>query len=127
MVFAGRQDNGCARRAHSGRTPGVVGVWQMCGRCRGPWARRVRTLLTVGVPIVYTTIALPPPADRSLSDVWSALGGELKPSLDLVVSAPLAVRREEAAAAPVLEERLRLGASDGGTDGLVRVSPRRKP
>src|SRR6184192_493589 len=30
---------------------------------------------------VYMTIALPPPTDRSLSDVWSALGGELKPSL----------------------------------------------
>ena len=34
------------------------------------------------------TIALPPPEDRSFADVWSALGGELKPSLDLVVSAP---------------------------------------
>ena len=34
------------------------------------------------------TIALPPPEDRSFADVWSALGGELKPSLDIVVSAP---------------------------------------
>ena len=33
-------------------------------------------------------IALPPPEDRSFADVWSALGGELKPSLDVVVSAP---------------------------------------
>src|SRR6266496_3372419 len=46
---------------------------------------------------VFMTIALPPPTDRSLSDVWSALGGELKPSLDLVVSAPLAVARQERA------------------------------
>src|SRR5437868_11986260 len=38
---------------------------------------------------VYATIALPPPSDRALSDVWSALGGELKPSPDLVVVAPL--------------------------------------
>ncbi len=29
--------------------------------------------------------------DRSLADVWSALGGELKPSLDLVVIAPIVV------------------------------------
>src|SRR5207302_4798099 len=62
---------------------------------------------------VYTTIALPPPSDRSLSDVWSALGGELKPSLDLVVSAPLDVRREERAGPPVLEApRLRVGRPD---------------
>src|SRR5262249_17263291 len=46
--------------------------------------------LSVGMP-VYATIALPPPQDRPLSDVWSALGGELKPSLDLVVIAPLVV------------------------------------
>src|SRR5256885_663360 len=51
------------------------------------------TLALGGWP-VFTTIALPPPADRSLSDVWSALGGELKPSLDLVVVAPLEDRRE---------------------------------
>ncbi len=37
---------------------------------------------------VPLTVALPPPEDRSFADVWSALGGELKPSLDLVVSAP---------------------------------------
>ncbi len=34
-------------------------------------------------------VGLPPPEDRSFADVWSALGGELKPSLDLVVSAPV--------------------------------------
>lgn len=39
------------------------------------------------------TIALPPPEDRALSDVWSALGGELKPSLDLVVTTPIDVVR----------------------------------
>ncbi|HKE77509.1 MAG TPA: DUF4255 domain-containing protein [Acidimicrobiales bacterium] len=34
------------------------------------------------------TLAIPPPEDRALSDVWSALGGEMKPSLDLVVVLP---------------------------------------
>ena len=35
------------------------------------------------------TVALPPPEDRAISDVWTALGGELKPSLDLVITAPV--------------------------------------
>jgi hypothetical protein len=39
------------------------------------------------------TIGLPPPEDRALSDVWSALGGELKPSLDLVITTPVDVER----------------------------------
>ena len=33
------------------------------------------------------SVALPLPEDRSISDVWSALGGELKPSIDVIVSA----------------------------------------
>ena len=39
------------------------------------------------------TIGLPPPEDRALSDVWSALGGELKPSLDLVITTPIDTQR----------------------------------
>ncbi|WP_109506979.1 DUF4255 domain-containing protein [Nocardioides speluncae] len=38
---------------------------------------------------VPLTIGRPPPEDRAFADVWSALGGELKPSLDLVVDAPV--------------------------------------
>lgn len=38
---------------------------------------------------VPLTIGRPPPEDRAFADVWSALGGELKPSLDLVVNAPI--------------------------------------
>ena len=48
-------------------------------------------LADLGLP-VPVTVALPPPEDRSFADVWSALGGELKPSLDIVVSAPDAHR-----------------------------------
>ena len=40
--------------------------------------------------------------DRSLADVWSALGGELKPSLDLVVTAPIMVDRDAPFGPPVL-------------------------
>jgi hypothetical protein len=66
-------------------------------------------LAGIDLPII-TTIALPPPQDRSLSDVWTALGGELKPSLDLVVIAPVVDVRTEAAGPPVLEEpKIRVG------------------
>ena len=44
-------------------------------------------LADLGLPLPVT-IALPPPEDRSFADVWSALGGELKPSLDVVITAP---------------------------------------
>ncbi|TQK44171.1 uncharacterized protein DUF4255 [Streptomyces sp. SLBN-118] len=49
---------------------------------------------------VPMSIALPPPEDRAFSDVWSALGGELKPSLDLVVSVPLIPARAFEAGPP---------------------------
>jgi hypothetical protein len=56
--------------------------------------------LGMAVPL---TIALPPPEDRSFADVWSALGGELKPSLDLVVSAPTWTGRVYPAATHITE------------------------
>lgn len=56
--------------------------------------------LTESVPY---TCALPPPEDRALSDVWSALGGELKPSLDLVVYAPFDLTREIHIGPPVTD------------------------
>ncbi|CAM5415471.1 hypothetical protein GCM10010329_85600 [Streptomyces spiroverticillatus] len=40
---------------------------------------------------------------RSLADIWSALGGELKPSLDLVVTAPFPAFPEYDAGPPVTE------------------------
>jgi hypothetical protein len=61
------------------------------------------TLVQARQPILLN-IALPPPQDRSISDVWSALGGELKPSLDLVVNAPFEIRVAVPAGPPVLEE-----------------------
>jgi len=67
--------------------------------------------LGLSVPV---TIALPPPEDRSFADVWSALGGELKPSLDLVVSAPTATGRVYPAAT-LVDQPPRV--SMGGTEG----------
>jgi hypothetical protein len=49
------------------------------------------SLAELGLPVPIT-VALPPPEDRSFADVWTALGGELKPSLDIVVTAPISGR-----------------------------------
>lgn len=76
---------------------------------------------------VPVTIALPPPQDRAISDIWSALGGELKPSLDLVVIAPFDPHQVQPAAPPVTEP-LHLGVrrtTDGVREetGGPRLSP----
>src|SRR5262249_17113688 len=60
------------------------------------------SLAELGLPVPMT-VALPPPEDRAFADVWTALGGELKPSLDLVVSAPVEVGRVYPAGPPVAE------------------------
>lgn len=52
---------------------------------------------------VLVTVALPPSDDRKIADTWSALGGELKPSLDVVVTAPMNIARSIEAGPPVLE------------------------
>ncbi|GAA1906814.1 hypothetical protein GCM10009716_15850 [Streptomyces sodiiphilus] len=67
-------------------------------------------LAALGVPVPMT-IALPPPTDRSFADVWNALGGELKPSLDLVVSVPVTASPRYPAGPPVGDEGLRVGFS----------------
>jgi Pvc16 N-terminal domain len=70
--------------------------------------------LTLPIPV---TVALPPPEDRALSDVWSALGGELKPSLDLVVISPFEAGPVDEAAKLVREGlRLNFAMSDHDAD-----------
>ena len=61
------------------------------------------SLVGARLPITLN-IAMPPPQDRSISDVWSALGGELKASLDLVVNTPFEIKVAVPAGPPVLEE-----------------------
>ena len=56
--------------------------------------------LNLPVPL---TVALPPPEDRAFADVWTALGGELKPSLDVVISAPIDAGQRYPAGPPVRE------------------------
>lgn len=77
-------------------------------------------LADAGVP-VRCTVALPLPPERSISDVWSALGGELKASLDLVVTAPFPSGRYLPVGPPVTEEPfVRVGQGDGQPEEAPR-------
>ncbi|HEU4546761.1 MAG TPA: Pvc16 family protein [Microlunatus sp.] len=70
-------------------------------------------LTELGLPIPIT-IALPPPEDRAFADVWSALGRELKPSIDIVVSTPLDTGQSFHTGPPVeVPPRVSLGGSYG--------------
>ena len=75
-----------------------------------PAALLTGSVAAIGLPVPMT-VALPPPEDRAFADVWSALGGELKPSLDVVVSTPLHSGQVVAAGPPV-REGLQVGLSD---------------
>ncbi|MGH3695381.1 MAG: DUF4255 domain-containing protein [Pseudonocardiaceae bacterium] len=79
-------------------------------------------LAEVGLPVTLS-VALPPPEDRAFADVWSALGGELKPSLDLVVTAPVDGGRPLPAGPPVQEP---LTIDFGASEGEQRDPPRRR-
>ncbi|MFI1930618.1 DUF4255 domain-containing protein [Streptomyces sp. NPDC020330] len=76
-----------------------------------PPERLAGSLAEVGAAVPMS-IALPPPEDRSFADVWSALGGELKPSLDLVISVPVTASPVYAAGPPVGDEGLRAEFGD---------------
>ncbi len=82
------------------------------------------SLAALDLPVPMT-VALPPPEDRAFADVWTALGGELKPSLDVVVAAPVESGRVFTAGPPA-EEGLRLDL--GGDDPVAhRVEPAAGP
>jgi hypothetical protein len=90
-----------------------------------PPARLTGSLADLGLT-VPVSIALPPTENRALADVWSALGGELKPSLDLVVTAPL-VPRGRPAAPPVSEAlELRVHDRSDAPDAAGRTETRRR-
>jgi hypothetical protein len=77
---------------------------------------------TLGLPVPLT-VAVPPEEAGSASDIWSALGGVLKPSLDVVVTAPYPAASEGPVAPPVTDATgvtgRRLDAP--GTAGPVRL------
>ncbi|MEU6173324.1 DUF4255 domain-containing protein [Streptantibioticus parmotrematis] len=59
---------------------------------------------------------------QSLAEIWSALGGELKPSLDLMVTVPFPAVPEYDAGPPVTEGA---GVRVRGIDGSLEGSPER--
>lgn len=69
---------------------------------------------------VPLTVAVPPPESRSIADIWSALGGELKPSLDLVVTVPFPVTPSYEVAPPVTEGAVTVVRGRDGVPGDSR-------
>jgi Pvc16 N-terminal domain len=82
-------------------------------------------LAQLALPVAIT-VGLPPPEDRGFADVWSALGGELKPSLDVVISTPVDTGQRRPAGPPVREPLIaKAGGVDGWPDTEVRQARRR--
>lgn len=73
-------------------------------------------LAEIALPVPLT-VGLPPPEDRGFADVWSALGGELKPSIDVVVSAPINTGQQFEVGPPVTEPPLFHFAGTSGFPG----------
>jgi hypothetical protein len=75
---------------------------------------------------LYIEVGQPETQERSLADVWSALGGELKPSLDVVVIAPVEVGRTTPFGPPITEiPTLEIRQPGGAPEPLERRGPRR--
>jgi hypothetical protein len=70
------------------------------------------SLADIGRPII-TQVALALEEDRMYSNVWGALGGELKPAINLVVIAPFDVSKSLPVGPPVTEApRISVGRPD---------------
>ncbi|WUH98504.1 DUF4255 domain-containing protein [Spirillospora sp. NBC_00431] len=78
-------------------------------------------LATAGVA-VPVTVAVPPGEPRSITDLWSALGGELKPSLDVVVLAPFPLPPDLGAPPPVTQVEVKVRESASKVVELRRKS-----
>lgn len=77
---------------------------------------------------VLLTVALPPVDERKIADTWSALGGELKPSLDVVVTAPMDIARSIEAGPPVLEQpRLTVVPTERAERSRAAATAARRP
>jgi hypothetical protein len=72
---------------------------------------------------VITQVAMAIDEDRMYSNIWSALGGELKPAINVVCIAPFDVSRSMPFGPPVTEEpRISVGRPD--TDETENLRPR---
>ena len=79
-----------------------------------------------GLP-VYIDVGQPETQDRSLADIWSALGGELKPSLDVVVTAPIVVSASASFGPPVMAGPTIGLAAPGGPSESSNGRGRKRP
>jgi Pvc16 N-terminal domain len=70
---------------------------------------------------ILVGIALPPPEERSISDVWSALGGDMRAALDLAVIAPFDPSRVLVAPPPVEEAKVTVMDRNNGATGNGRA------
>lgn len=68
-------------------------------------------------------VARPPSQERAVSDIWSALGGELKPSLDLVLTTPFIPNFTYPMGPPVVEAP---SVRIAGPDGKLELPPTRR-
>jgi hypothetical protein len=77
-------------------------------------------LAELALPVAIT-VGLPPPEDRGFADVWSALGGELKPSLDVVIATPIDTGQRRHVGPPVTQPLvLTAGGLAGSPDRETR-------
>jgi hypothetical protein len=83
-------------------------------------------LAELALPVAIT-VGLPPPEDRGFADVWSALGGELKPSLDVVIAVPIDTGQRRPAGPPVSEPVTVTVGGLGGWPGTETLQPRPRP
>jgi hypothetical protein len=75
---------------------------------------------------LYIEVGQPESQERSLADIWTALGGELKPSLDVVVTAPVVVGASTPYGPPVTEGPSIGLSSTNGAEEASNGSGRRK-
>ncbi|MGW2326534.1 DUF4255 domain-containing protein [Streptomyces sp. NPDC001700] len=81
-------------------------------------------LAELGLSVPLTVAGVQTEA-RSLAEIWSALGGTLKPSIDLVVTVPFPAYPDYDAGPPVTEGTLvRAREIDGAEDGERMTQPR---
>ncbi|MEV6025187.1 DUF4255 domain-containing protein [Streptomyces sp. NPDC052036] len=67
--------------------------------------------LGLAIPL---TVGVPPVESRSIADIWSALGGELKPSLEVGVVAPMPASATSGAGAPPSRSLIKDKVAVGG-------------
>ena len=81
------------------------------------------SLTELALPVAIT-VGLPPPEDRGFADVWSALGGELKPSLDVVIAVPIDTGQRRYVGPPVTEPVTVVASGHRGWPGTERRQAR---